>query len=192
MDYCSRCGSQNELRIPDGEDRERHVCTACGSVHYVNPKMVVGCIVEHGGRILLCKRAIQPRYGYWTIPAGFMELGESAPRGAARETYEEARARVEIVAPYAHFDVPHIGQAYLIYRARMLDDAFAPGPESLEVELVEPREIPWDELAFKAVRFALELHCEDQASGRYRHHLGSVVRSDDAFELREHLALPLG
>ncbi len=186
MKHCSSCGQENELRIPDGEDRERHVCASCGTIHYQNPKMVVGCIVEHGNRILLCKRAISPRRGFWTIPAGFMELGESAPAGAARETLEEACAKVEIVAPYAHFDIPHIGQAYLIYRARLLEERFAPGPESTEVELVDPARIPWEELAFLAVRYSLELLCEDREAGRYRHHLGSVVRSNDGFALADH------
>jgi len=155
MQYCSRCGQAVQKRVPEGEDRERHVCSACGVIHYENPRMVVGCIVEEQGRILLCKRAIQPRYGHWTVPAGFLELGESAMQGAVRETEEEASAAVRIVAPYAHFDVPHIGQAYIIYRAAFATQGFGPGPESLEVKLVTPEEIPWAELAFPVVRHSL-------------------------------------
>jgi ADP-ribose/FAD diphosphatase len=188
MRYCSQCGQANAQRVPAGEDRERSVCTVCGTVHYQNPKMVVGCLVEHHGRILLCKRAIEPRLGYWTIPAGFLEIGESAMAGAMRETHEEAGARVRILAPYAHFDVPQIGQAYLIYRAALLHEDFAPGPESLEAKLVAPDEIPWGELAFPVVRFALELLNADLASRRFRVHHAALVREGGAYALREHLA----
>jgi ADP-ribose/FAD diphosphatase len=188
MQFCSGCGKSIERRIPDGEDRERHVCSACGVVHYQNPKMVVGCLVEHGGRILLCKRAIQPRRGYWTVPAGFLELGESAMHGAMRETREEARAEVRILAPYAHFDVPHIGQAYIIYRAALEHERFAPGPESLQVELVHPSAIPWSELAFPVVRYALELLVHDLEQGRFRTHHASLIREQGRYELRDHLA----
>jgi ADP-ribose/FAD diphosphatase len=189
MQFCSGCGKTIERRIPSGEDRERHVCSACGIIHYQNPKMVVGCIVEHGGRILLCKRAIEPRRGYWTVPAGFLELGESAMAGAMRETREEALANVRILAPYAHFDVPHIGQAYIIYRAALADERFAPGPESLEVELVAPSAIPWDQLAFPVVRYALELILDDLKLGRFRTHQAALVREQGRYELRDHLAL---
>lgn len=192
MRYCNQCGRSLETRVPAGEDRERHVCSACGVIHYQNPKMIVGCIVEHGGRILLCKRAIEPRRGYWTVPAGFLELGESAMQGAVRETHEEAQAQVRILAPYAHFDVPHIGQAYIIYRAALLSEAFGPGTESLDVKLVTPEEIPWSELAFPVVRFSLELMLEDLKSGRFRSHQGVLVREHDRFELRDHLAIPVG
>ncbi|MGD8858936.1 MAG: NUDIX hydrolase [Myxococcales bacterium] len=192
MNFCPRCGKPTERRVPDGDDRERHVCTACGAVNYVNPRMVVGCLVQHEGGILLCKRAIEPRKGYWTIPAGFLELGESAREGAARETWEEARARVCIVAPYVHFDVPHIGQAYLIYRAELAEPGFSAGPESEAVELVRPSDIPWSDMAFTAVRLSLELLLEDMRRGRYRHHQGSVVRRDGRFELEDHLELHVG
>ncbi len=182
--------------MPHGEDRERDVCTSCAMIHYQNPRMIVGCIIEHEGSILLCKRAIEPRLGFWTIPAGFMEIGETAPAGAARESYEEATARVRILAPYVHFDVVHIAQAYIVYRAELLrgDDAalFAPGEESLEVKLVRPEEIPWTELAFGAVYYALKLYVEDVASGRYRTHLGSISREGGKFVLNDHLALPVG
>jgi ADP-ribose/FAD diphosphatase len=192
MQYCSQCGQVIAKRVPAGEDRERHVCTACGAIHYQNPKMVVGCIIEHGGRILLCKRAIEPRLGYWTVPAGFLELGESAMQGAIRETHEEASAQVRIIAPYAHFDVPHIGQAYIIYRAALLSESFGPGPESLEVKLLTPAEIPWNEIAFPVVRYSLELMLEDMQSGAFRSHQAALVREQGRYLLRDHLAVTLG
>ncbi len=196
MAYCSLCGHKTEPRVPKGEDRERQVCSSCSAIHYQNPKMIVGCIVEHDGHVLLCKRAIEPRLGYWTIPAGFMEMGESAMAGAARESYEEAKARVQILAPYAHFDVLHIAQAYIVYRASLVQvdsgPSFAPGEESLEVKLVRPEDIPWGDLAFSAVRHALELYVEDVKAGRYRCHLGALHREEGRFVLRDHIALPIG
>lgn len=196
MAYCSQCGAQTERRVPQGEDRERDVCSKCGMIHYQNPRMIVGCIVEHEGSILLCKRAIEPRIGFWTIPAGFMEMGETAPQGAARESFEEATARVRVVAPYVHFDVVHIAQAYIVYRAQLMPasegPSFAPGEESLEVKLVRPDDIPWSELAFGAVYHALKLYVEDVASGRYRTHLGSISRDGGKFILSDHIALPVG
>jgi ADP-ribose/FAD diphosphatase len=192
MRFCSECGQTTARRIPAGEDRERHVCSACGVIHYQNPKLVVGCIVEHGGHVLLCRRAIDPRRGYWTVPAGFLELGESAMAGAIRETHEEAGARVRIVAPYAHFDIPHIGQAYVLYRAELIDERFAPGVESLEAKLVQPRDIPWDEIAFPVVRCALELLLEDLSAGRYHSHHAAWVREAGGFALREHMAFAIG
>lgn len=192
MKFCNLCAAPVERRIPTGEDRERYVCSKCGAIHYENPRMVVGTIIEEHGRVLLCKRAIEPRYGYWTLPAGFLELGESTVQGAVRETHEEAGALVQVIAPYAHFDIPHIGQAYLFYRARMLTPEFAPGTESLDVKLVPLAEIPWESLAFPAVRVALELHGEDTRSGRYRMHHGIITREPEGgYALKEHLALDI-
>jgi len=189
MKFCNACGAGVERRIPPGEDRERWVCSQCGTIHYENPRMVVGCIVEEGDQILLCKRAIEPRYGYWTLPAGFLELGESTIQGAVRETLEEAGARVQVTAPYAHFDIPLIGQAYLFYRARMLSPEFSAGTESLEVKLVPRSEIPWDQLAFQAVRVALELYREDTTRGRFRMHHGIIMREPSGgYSFEEHLA----
>jgi ADP-ribose/FAD diphosphatase len=187
MDYCSRCGQRTEQRVPEGEDRLRHVCTGCGTIHYQNPRMIVGCVALHEGRVLMCQRAIDPRRGYWTLPAGFLELGESAMAGAARETAEEAGAHVRIVAPYVHFDVPHIGQAYILYRAELLTPEFAAGAESLAVKLVRPDEIAAAELAFPVVRFTLELLHDDLRSGRFRAHQGVLVREQGAIVLRDHL-----
>jgi ADP-ribose/FAD diphosphatase len=192
MEYCNRCGQRTEARIPEGEDRMRRVCTACATVHYENPRMIVGCVVLHGARVLLCKRAIEPRRGYWTLPAGFLELGESAMAGAARETDEEAGADVRIVAPYAHFDVPHIGQAYILYRAVLREERFAPGPESLDVQLFPFDAIPWGDLAFPVVRHVLELIGEDQKTGRFRSHQGVLAREEGRVVLRDHLAITLG
>jgi ADP-ribose/FAD diphosphatase len=193
MAFCSRCGQATERRVPTGEDRERDVCDGCGVVHYQNPRMIVGCIVEHDGKVLLCKRAIEPRRGLWTLPAGFLELGESAIQGAVRETFEEASARVRVTAPFAHFDVPHIGQAYILYRAELIEASFAAGTESLEVELFSPELIPWHELAFPVMRYGLELWHEDLRAQRYRSHQGSLVREPDqsSFTLRDHLAVTL-
>jgi ADP-ribose/FAD diphosphatase len=192
MKFCSTCGAPVERRIPPGEDRERWVCPSCGAIHYENPRMVVGCIIEEHGQVMLCKRAIEPRYGFWTLPAGFLELGESTVQGAVRETLEEAGARVQVVAPYAHFDIPHIGQAYIFYRARMIAPEFSAGTESLEVKFVDLKDIPWDSLAFAAVRYALELYVEDAPNAQYRMHHGIVVRDGASGHLlKEHLALPL-
>jgi ADP-ribose/FAD diphosphatase len=191
MKFCSQCGAPVERKVPAGEDRERWVCGACGTIHYENPRMVVGCIIEEQERILLCKRAIEPRHGFWTVPAGFLELGESTVQGAVRETHEEAGAQVKVIAPYAHFDIPHIGQAYVFYRAKLLSPDFAPGPESLEAKLVHHSEIPWTELAFPVVRIALELHDEDMKKQSYRYHHGILVRDSGKFRLDEHLAFSL-
>jgi ADP-ribose/FAD diphosphatase len=155
--------------------------------------MVVGCIVEQQGRILMCKRAIEPRHGYWTVPAGYLELGESAIQGAVRETREEANAEVSVVAPYAHFDVPRIGQAYILYRARMASEGYGAGPESLEVEWMLPAELPWDDMAFPVMRVALELYTQDMERGRYRSHQ-AVVASRGSwrdFVLEDHLEVHL-
>jgi ADP-ribose/FAD diphosphatase len=194
MKFCSACGAGVERRIPTGEDRERYVCLQCGTIHYENPRMVVGCIVEDDeGRVLLCKRAIEPRYGYWTLPAGFLELGESTVQGAVRETHEEAGARVRVTAPYAHFDIPLIGQAYVFYRARMVTPELSAGTESLEVKLVPLSEIPWDQLAFQAVRVALELYVEDATRERFRTHHGIIMRlPEGGYSFSEHLAHDLG
>jgi ADP-ribose pyrophosphatase YjhB (NUDIX family) len=170
MNFCTDCGRRVELRVPDGDSLPRHVCTHCGKVHYVNPLVVVGCVPESGERILLCRRAIEPRKGYWTIPAGFMEVGESMPEGAARETMEEARARVEIRDLFAVVDVIRARQVHVMYRATLLDGGFSAGDESLEVELFREEDIPWDEIAFPSVRFALEKFLEDRAAGVERLH----------------------
>lgn len=164
MKYCSSCGSTVTYRVPKDDNRERAICDACGVVHYRNPLVVVGCIPERNGRVLLCKRAIQPRYGKWTLPAGFMELGETVAGGAARETLEEARATVELDRLFALVDVIDAGQVHLFYTGKLVSD-FGAGEETLEAELFSENEIPWDEIAFHSVEFALRKYFEDGGAG---------------------------
>jgi len=164
------------VQVPDGDNRPRFVCASCRVIHYQNPKMVVGCIPEWEDRILLCRRAIEPRRGLWTLPAGFMENGETAQAGAARETLEEANARVQVDSLYTVFNLPHIDQVYLLFRGRLLDLDFGPGEESLEVELFRERDVPWDRLAFQVVHETLQLYFTDRANGGYRTHTGDIVR----------------
>jgi ADP-ribose pyrophosphatase YjhB (NUDIX family) len=174
MNYCSHCGARVELRIPEGDTVPRHVCTSCGTIHYENPKMVVGCIPEWEDRILLCRRAIEPRRGLWTLPAGFMENAETTAEGAQRETLEEANARVEIGSLYALFNIPHINQVYILFRARLLDLDFSAGAESLETRLFTEDEIPWDEIAFITVRRTLRHYFDDRRRGEFQFHIGTV------------------
>ena len=152
----------------------RAVCDACGHIQYENPKIVVGCLPVYGDRLVMCKRAIEPRYGLWTLPAGFMEMGESAAEGAAREALEEANARVEIEDLYTVYSIPHISQVYMMFRARLLDPAISPGVESLEAKLVTEEEVPWDQLAFAMVRRTLEHFLEDRRRGIYTPRFGDI------------------
>ena len=150
--FCSTCGANRiELRVPKGDNLPRYVCAACGAIHYQNPKVVVGCLPEWEERVLLCRRAIEPRHGLWTLPAGFLENGETVTAGAVRETLEEAGARVAIGEIYTMISLPHISQVYMMFRARLLDLDFWPGPESLEVRLFREEEIPWEEIAFRTI-----------------------------------------
>ena len=179
MNYCSHCGARVRIGVPEGDNRPRYVCEGCGAIHYQNPKVVVGCIPEVDGRILLCRRAIEPRYGLWTLPAGFMERGETAQDGAARETLEEASARVEVLSLYTLFSLPHIDQIYLLFRSRLLDSDFGPGEESLEARLFDEAEVPWGQLAFAVVRETLQLYFADRAAGRFPLRSGDIVRDRD-------------
>ena len=172
--FCNSCGAAVAHRIPEGDSLVRAVCDACGIVHYQNPKIVVGCVPTWGERILLCKRAIQPRYGLWTLPAGFMENNESAAEGAAREALEEANAKVEIEDLYTVYSIPHISQVYMMFRAKLLDPEVSPGIESLEVKLVTEDEIPWDVLAFAMVRRTLEHFLEDRKRGSFVTRFGDI------------------
>ena len=151
LKHCNNCGTVLEARIPPGDSHQRKVCPSCGAIHYENPKLVVGCIPLWEDKILLCKRAIEPRYGYWTLPAGFMEMGETTSEGASRETLEEAGARVEVQSLFSLLNVPHVHQVHLFYLARLLDLDVDAGEESLEVRLFEEHEIPWDDIAFPTV-----------------------------------------
>lgn len=173
MKFCSSCGTTVVRKTPVGDNRERWVCPECGIVHYQNPKIIVGCLPERDGKILLCKRAIEPRYGFWTAPAGFMELGESITAGAARETLEEACATVRMGPLFAAVDVVYAGQLHLFFRAELSSD-FSAGEESLDVALYQPDEIPWDDLAFSSNRFAIEKWVEDDGETHAVHEL--VIR----------------
>jgi ADP-ribose pyrophosphatase YjhB (NUDIX family) len=175
MKYCSLCGAKLELRIPADDNRERHVCTSCGEVHYQNPKLIVGAMPEWQDKILLCRRAIEPRHGLWTLPAGFMENGETTAEAAKRETLEEANARIAIGDLYSMYSVPYINQVHILFRARLLDLDFAPGQESLEVRLFSESEIPWDEIAFRPVRFSLEHYFAERSSGNFSLHIGELA-----------------
>lgn len=174
MQFCCECGHAISHRVPPGDDRHRYVCDHCGHIHYQNPKLVVGCVPEWQGLILICRRAIEPRRGYWTIPAGFMENGETCAAGAARETREEACAEVRVGAPLALIDVPRIHQVHLMYRATMPDGQHSAGPESLETALIRPEDIPWESLAFPSVHFTLERFMADRAAGREDFHRTAI------------------
>lgn len=177
MNYCIQCGSEAvEFRIPDGDNRRRHVCSDCGYIHYVNPRMVVGCVPRWEDRILLCRRAIEPRLGYWTLPAGFMELEETLEAAAARETLEEACARVTIEDMFAVVNVTHAHQVHIMFRAELLDLDYAAGPESLEVAMFREAEVPWDELAFPSITYSLERYYKDLADDTRRLHITEAPR----------------
>ncbi len=169
--------------IPEGDNRERMICAECGYILYDNPKIVVGSVARWGGRILLCRRSIHPRRGYWTLPAGYLELNELTSAGAEREAWEEAQAKIRIEGLLAIYDIPRISQVQLIYRARLLDDAVAAGPESLEVGLFAWDKIPWDEIAFPSVRWALHQEREAQHSGDFTTRIAPPA--DPATQLRE-------
>lgn len=174
MNFCPSCGQPVVLRIPDGDHLPRHVCTACGTIHYSNPRIIAGCIPEWQGKILLCRRAIEPRLGYWTFPAGFMENGESVQAAAAREAMEEALAKVAIGSLVAIVNVLRAHQVHVMFRARLLDPDFGVGPESLEVGLYEESEIPWLQIAFPSVQFALERYLEDRRDGVEKLHFKDI------------------
>ena len=174
MKFCSNCGGTLEVRVPDGDTLPRHVCPACGAIHYQNPKLIIGSIPAWENKILLCRRAIEPRHGLWTLPAGFMENGETIAQAALRETVEEANANVEIGDLYALYNLPHISQVHLMFRARLLDLSFKPGLETLETKLFTEAEIPWDSLDFRAVRETLKRFFEDRSRGQFGFHIGTI------------------
>ncbi len=176
MNFCSQCGAKVQLRVPPGDHLPRFVCEACGTIHYQNPRLVLGCVPEHEGRILLCRRAIEPRRGYWTVPAGFMENGETLQEAAARECYEEALARVEIGSLLSVVHVLHAEQVHVFFRAKMPLAEFGAGAESLEVALFGPAEIPWADLAFRSTDFTLRRYLEDRAAGRELHYFETLDR----------------
>jgi ADP-ribose pyrophosphatase YjhB (NUDIX family) len=175
MNFCSHCGAPVVLRIPQGDALPRHVCDRCGCIHYQNPKLVIGAIPVWEDKILLCLRAIEPRAGYWTLPAGFMENAETTAQAAIRETLEEANARIEVGELFSLINVPHINQVHLVYRARLLDLNFSAGLETLEVRLFDLSAIPWDGIAFRSIGIALRHYCADREDGVWRFHSGDIV-----------------
>jgi ADP-ribose pyrophosphatase YjhB (NUDIX family) len=176
MNFCSNCGHRIVLEVPEGDFLPRHVCPNCRTVHYQNPKIVVGSVPEYQGRILICKRGIEPRIGFWTIPAGFMENDETLEAGAAREAVEEARIRVEIGSLLLLANVTSARQVHVFFRSRMLSPDFGVTHESLEVRLIDASEIPWDELAFPSTEYALRRYVDDRAAGVERYHIAEMQR----------------
>lgn len=174
INFCSRCGASVNLQVPPGDTLARHVCASCGTIHYQNPKLVVGSLPEWQDKVLLCRRAIEPRLGLWTLPAGFMENNETLPQAAVRETIEEACARIEIGEMFTLISVPHISQVHAIYRARLLDLDFSPGIESLAVGLFSETEIPWQEIAFRTIALTLRHYFADRRTGSFGFHTGEL------------------
>ena len=175
INFCSVCGSPISLRIPEGDRLVRHVCDACGAIHYRNPRLVVGALPVWEDKILLCRRAIEPRLGYWTLPAGFMENGETVAQAALRETHEEANARIEIEEMYTVISVPHVSQVHVVFRARLLDLEFSAGEESLDVALFREEEIPWQEIAFRTNAMTLHHFFADRQAGCFGFHAGEIT-----------------
>ena len=175
LNFCSNCGAKLLLRVPPGDTVPRHICDSCGTIHYRNPLLVVGTIPEWEDRILLCRRAIEPRYGRWTLPAGFMELGETTAQAALRETLEEAKARVDLGEVFTLLSVPHVDQVHLFYRARLLDRDFAPGEETLETALFAEGDVPWEDIAFRTISATLRHFYADRSAGAMGFHTGEIL-----------------
>jgi ADP-ribose pyrophosphatase YjhB (NUDIX family) len=176
MNFCSQCGQPVELRVPPGDHLPRYVCPGCGTVHYQNPRIIAGCVPDHEGRVLLCRRAIEPRLGYWTFPAGFMENGETVQEAAARESLEEAHAQVRIGSLLAIVHVLHAHQVHMFFRAILPQADFGTAPESSEVRLFAEREVPWADIAFPSIEFTLRRYFADRAAGREDHHFTTAQR----------------
>jgi ADP-ribose pyrophosphatase YjhB (NUDIX family) len=165
--FCTACGSPTRQKIPVDDDHVRSICTNCGQIHYNNPKMVVGCIPELNGQVLLCKRNIEPGKGKWTLPAGYLENGESVQEGAMRETLEETMANVQIIEPYRLFNIVFVDQIYFMFRAQLLSDTFGPTNESTDVQLFHEKNIPWDNIAFKVIKQTLEHYFQDRKKEKF-------------------------
>ncbi|WP_051206511.1 NUDIX hydrolase [Oceanospirillum maris] len=178
MNFCSECGEKVRVGVPEDDNRPRHICDACDTIHYHNPKIVAGTVPVYGDKVLLCKRAIEPRIGYWTLPAGFMENEETTAEAAARETWEEAQAKVDISHLYVLIDTTVISQVYMMFLANMPTAEFGAGPESLEVELFAEEDIPWGELAFPTIEKTLRLYFEDRKKGHFPMHQCDVNKED--------------
>jgi ADP-ribose pyrophosphatase YjhB (NUDIX family) len=176
IQHCKSCGSAVTYRLPDdGDTRERAVCNACHTIHYENPLNVVGTVPVWGDKVLLCKRNIEPRFGKWTLPAGFMELNETVAQGAARETVEEAGAQFEMQDLFTMMNVTRVGQVHFFYRAQLISDKFDPGYETQEARLFAEHEIPWDEIAFRTVRETLQHYFADAKKGQFELHHVDIV-----------------
>ena len=173
--HCRNCGTAVVYRLPDdGDTRERAVCPSCDTIHYENPLNVVGTVPYFGDKVLLCKRNIEPAWGKWTLPAGFMELGETVAEGALRETDEEAGAQIELEDLFTVLSVPRVGQVHLFFRARLLSDRFDPGHETIEARLFSEADIPWEEIAFRTVKETLQRFFEDRRKGHFEVHTGDI------------------
>lgn len=177
--FCNRCGAPTEHLVPPGDTLLRDVCPLCKHIQYENPRLVIGCVAEWESKILVCRRAIEPRRGYWTLPAGFMENGETTSEAAIRETREEACARIEVDAPFAMLSIAHINQVHLFYRGKMLSPEFSPGEESLDVALLDEADIPWGEIAFRSVHFCLARYLEDRKAGKFGFHESNLPALPD-------------
>jgi ADP-ribose pyrophosphatase YjhB (NUDIX family) len=172
--HCKTCGGVTVYSVPADDNRERATCTVCHTIHYENPLNVVGTVPAWGDQVLLCRRNIEPRFGLWTLPAGFMELGETVEQGAARETDEEAGAHFEMQGLLTVLSVVRVGQVHMYFRAKLLDTEFAPGPETIEAQLFREDEIPWDELAFRTVRETLKYYFADRRKGQFDVHCADI------------------
>lgn len=178
MKFCSTCGEHISQKIPLGDNRLRYVCDACQTIHYQNPRIIAGCIAEHENKILLCKRAIEPRLGLWTLPAGFMENNETTLQAAARESYEEANANILNMSLYCTYSIPHISQVYMMYRGTLVNGFSAAGEESLETRLYAEADIPWDQLAFPVITETLKLYFADKRNKNFKPRDGEIYRDD--------------
>jgi ADP-ribose pyrophosphatase YjhB (NUDIX family) len=176
INYCSQCGSaQIRFKIPQGDNLPRYVCEECQTIHYQNPKVVAGCVPEWQDQILLCRRGIEPRYGFWTLPAGFMENHETIEQAAMRETWEEAHVQLQQLSLYGLFSLPHVSQIYVMFRAQISELTFQPTTESLEVQLFHQEDIPWNEIAFPVVERTLMHYFQDRILGQFPVHLGEIM-----------------
>lgn len=179
IQFCSQCGATTSLKVPSGDDLPRFVCEACAHIHYQNPKIVVGTISEWENRILLCRRAIEPGYGLWTLPGGFMEQGETVEQGAMRETMEECGAEIDITSLHSVYSLPRISQVYMMFRANIRDSTFTAGSESLEVTLFQHDDIPWDKLAFRVIHAILKRYVNDFTQDNFSVHIGTILPASD-------------
>ncbi|MCE6855127.1 NUDIX hydrolase, partial [Acinetobacter baumannii] len=172
--FCGSCGQKTSWIIPAGDHNLRQVCTSCHQIHYANPKIVSGALVTWQDKVLLCRPAIEPRYGYWTLPAGYMELGETMEQGATRETWEEAEAKIEIEKLFCMYNFPQIGHVYVLFKAQLINGIFGNGPETIESRLFSENEIPWSELAFSSISQTLKHYFHDRKKGALEFHLETL------------------